>query len=153
MKKDHLPIAALAGFVIAMALAFGQLTRPEVVIGWVDFFGAWNPRMLVFLVAATVVYQAFTRVQARRQGRAGGPAVCAPVNRRIDARLLIGASIFGIGWAIAGVCPGPALASLGTGAPWAAVFVVAMGVGLALASLDELLRHRQPERPSSICND
>lgn len=134
MTLDHLPFAALAGFLIALALAFGQLTRPEVVIGWVDFFGAWNPRMLVFISTATLVYQGFFRLHAWRQRRAGGGEVCAPERRPIDARLLIGASIFGVGWAIAGVCPGPAFASLGTGAPWALVFVAAMALGLALPS-------------------
>ena len=131
MTRDHLPIAWLSGFLLALALAFGQLTRPEVIIGWVDL-RAWNPHMLVFFVAAAAVYHLFTRVHAWRQRRAGGPEVCAPTNRRIDARLLIGSSIFGIGWSIGGACPGPALTTLGAGAPWAAVFVGAMALGLVV---------------------
>jgi uncharacterized membrane protein YedE/YeeE len=66
------------------------------------------------------------------QRRAGGPEVCAPTSRRIDARLLIGSSIFGIGWSIGGACPGPALTTLGAGASWAAVFVGAMALGLVM---------------------
>jgi uncharacterized protein len=133
MTRDHLPVAAVSGFMIAIALAVGQLTRPDVIIGWVDFFGSWNPRMLVFFAAATLVYHALTRVHSWRLRRVGAPAFCPPANRRIDAQLLIGSSVFGIGWAIGGICPGPALTSLGAGAPWAAVFVAAMALGLALA--------------------
>jgi uncharacterized protein len=131
LTRDRLPIAALSGFMLAVALAFGQLTRPEIIIGWVDV-RAWNPHMLVFFVAAAAVYHLFARVHSRRQRRAGVGEVCAPINRRIDARLLIGSSIFGIGWAIGGACPGPALTTLGAGAPWAAVFVGAMALGLRL---------------------
>jgi uncharacterized membrane protein YedE/YeeE len=132
MTRDHLPIAALSGFLLAIALSFGQLTRPEIITGWVDV-RAWNPHMLVFFAAAAAVYHLFARVHTWRQRRAGVPEVCAPVpNLRIDARLLVGSSIFGIGWAIGGACPGPALTTLGAGAPWAAVFVGAMALGLAV---------------------
>jgi uncharacterized membrane protein YedE/YeeE len=132
VKPAQLAIAGLSGFMLAIALAFGQLTRPEIIIGWVDVFGAWNPHMAVFFLAAVLVYYPFTRLQSWRQRNGRGPAACLPTKRRVDTRLVIGSTIFGIGWAIGGVCPGPGLTSLGAGAPWAAVFVAAMVAGLLL---------------------
>ena len=135
MTRDHLAVAALSGFLLAVALASGQLTRPEVIIGWVDV-AAWNPRLLVFFAGAAAVYHLFSRVHAWRQRQLGPAQACPPVNlQRIDARLLIGSTIFGVGWAIAGACPGPALTSLGAGAPWAAGFVAAMLAGMALVDV------------------
>jgi hypothetical protein len=135
MKFNHLFVAALSGCLLAVALALGQLTRPEVIIGWVDLFGSWDPRMFVFFLAAALVYNAISRYAIRRQQRGVGPKLHLPTNNRIDARLLIGSAIFGMGWAIGGACPGPALTSLGAGAPWAVVFVAAMAVGLRLGAV------------------
>jgi uncharacterized membrane protein YedE/YeeE len=134
MKHARLFIPALSGFLLAVALGLGGLTRPDVIIGWVDVFGSWNPQLFVFFVAAVVVYYALVRMNAWQRRRAGAPELCLPTNRRIDARLLIGSSIFGIGWAIGGACPGPALTTLGAGASWAVVFVAAMVLGLTLGA-------------------
>ncbi len=132
MKAAYFASAALSGVLLALALAFGQLTRPEVIVGWVDWFGRWNPTIFYFFAPATLVYALFVRVASWRYRRFGGPELCLPAKRKIDARLIIGSSIFGIGWGIGGACPGPALTSLGAGAPWAVVFVVAMALGLGL---------------------
>ena len=67
MKPAQLPIAALSGFMLAIALAYGQLTRPEIIIGWVDVFGDWNPHMAVFFFAAVLVYYPLARLQRWRQ--------------------------------------------------------------------------------------
>jgi uncharacterized membrane protein YedE/YeeE len=124
------PLASLlAGFVLAFALAMGRLTRPEVVFGWLDVFGAWDVTLLVFCAPASLVYAGALRWARARERTGLGPAVPNP-GGHVDAKLLLGASLFGVGWAIAGVCPGPALASLGAGAPWAITFVLAMAAGL-----------------------
>jgi uncharacterized protein len=130
MNKAQLPIAAVSGFLLALALAFGQLTRPEVIIGWVDWFGAWNPHLFAFFVPSALVYSLSVRLARWRHQRFGGPELCLPTKGNVDARLLVGSSIFGIGWGIGGACPGPALTSLGAGAPWAVIFVLSMLLGL-----------------------
>lgn len=132
MKRAPLVVAALSGFVLALALAFGKLTRPEVIIGWVDFFGQWNPHLLWFFLSGVVVYHLFTRLEAWQKHRSGGEVCTTPNNGRIDARLVVGSTIFGVGWAIGGACPGPALTSLGAGATWAPLLVGAMALGLKL---------------------
>jgi uncharacterized membrane protein YedE/YeeE len=81
---------------------------------------------------SSAVYQLFARVHSARQRRVSADA-CPVKPMRIDARLLIGATIFGVGWGIGGACPGPALTTLGAGAPWAVLFVAAMAAGLRLA--------------------
>lgn len=113
-------IPAIAGFVLALALAMGRLTRPEVILGWLDITGDWDPTMIIFSMSGALTYA----VLARRAGVVPKPG------GRVDLRLAIGAAIFGVGWAMAGVCPGPAFASMGAGAPWALVFVAAMAVGI-----------------------
>ncbi|HVJ21215.1 MAG TPA: DUF6691 family protein [Polyangiaceae bacterium] len=125
-------VPAASGCLLALALAFGGLTRPEVVIGWVDWFGRWDLQLLAFFLPATVVYGLAVRLARWRLKRFGGPELGLSTSRNIDGRLVLGAAIFGIGWGIGGACPGPALVSLSTGAPWAVVFVAAMVLGLHL---------------------
>jgi uncharacterized membrane protein YedE/YeeE len=125
-------VVALCGALMAIGLALGHLTRPEVIIGWVDLFGHWDPTMLIFFVAGVAAYHLMLRWARARARRGEGPALCLPTKRTIDAPLIVGAGIFGVGWGLGGVCPGPGLTSFGAGASWAVPFVVAMIVGLAL---------------------
>ena len=127
-------IALLAGLLFGMGLSFGGMTQPAVVLGFLDLGGAWNPRLLFVMAGAVTV----TALGYRRVWRRKAPWLDAtfhvPVARGLDARLLFGAALFGIGWGIAGYCPGPALASLGGGAPSVFVFVAAMFAGWWLAA-------------------
>ena len=122
---------AIAGFVIAFALVMGRLTRPDVILHWLDITGEWDVTMFVFSCSASMVYAVAFRWGRARARSGTGPAV-PDLRGAVDARLVIGASVFGVGWAIAGVCPGPVLVSVGAGAPWAFTFLVAMTVGLRL---------------------
>ena len=134
MNRLQIVVAVSVGFVLAIALGIGRLTRPDVIVGWVDLFGAWDPTLLLFMAGAMPASHAMYRM-ARRQGSAVlGGELRVPDARRIDGRLLAGSMIFGVGWAIGGVCPGPALASLGAGMPWALYFVPAMLLGLRLGA-------------------
>lgn len=125
-------VVALSGLGLGLALVLGRLTVPTVIVGWVDWFGAWDPTLVVFFAGAVSVYHGAYRWAVLRERRGATPALCLPTGRGIDVRLLAGAAVFGVGWAIGGTCPGPALSSLGAGAPWALVFVAAMLGGLWL---------------------
>lgn len=129
MKACGLAAAAFSGLGLGVALVLGRLTQPSVILGWIDWFGAWDPTLLVFFAAGVSVYHAAYRLAVERDRRGGTPRLDLPARGRVDARLLLGAAVFGMGWAIGGTCPGPALSSLGAGARWALVFVVAMLVG------------------------
>ena len=125
--------AWLAGVLFGVGLALGGMTQPAVVIGFLDIFGAWNPR-LVFVMGGAVVTTAIGyRLVLRRTQPLLAPAFELPTARRFDARLVGGAALFGIGWGIAGYCPGPALASLGGGAPPVLLLVATMVLGWWLA--------------------
>lgn len=127
-------IALLAGLLFGAGLVLGGMTRPEVVLGFLDAFGRWNPQ-LVFVMGGAVATTALGYAILRRRAR---PAFDAqfhwPTRRSLDPRLLGGAALFGIGWGIAGYCPGPALASLAAGAPSVVLFVACMAAGWWLAS-------------------
>jgi uncharacterized membrane protein YedE/YeeE len=120
------------GMLMGVGLVSAHITRPEVIHGWLDFTGAWDPTLLLFFAPATAVFHCMFRWARVRERVQRGPTLCLPGVRRIDAKLVTGAALFGVGWALSGSCPGPALASLGAGVPWAFAFVAAMMAGLAL---------------------
>jgi uncharacterized membrane protein YedE/YeeE len=114
--------ALLAGLLFGLGLSLAGMTDPAVVLGFLDVAGAWNPRLL-FVMAGAVITTAIGYRWVWRGSRPWfGDAFHVPGASRIDHRLVFGALLFGLGWGIAGYCPGPALASLSIGQ--AAVFVL-----------------------------
>lgn len=148
MSPRAASIAGLCGGLMAIALALGRLTRPDAIIGWVDVLGAWDPTMMVFFACGVPTYHLMLRWAKARADAQRGPSLCLPSARAIDAKLIVGASIFGVGWGLGGACPGPAFTSLGAGAIWAIPFVAAMMLGLFAGeparwlALSERLRSR-----------
>lgn len=125
-------IALLSGIVFGLGLILSGMANPAKVKNFLDLAGAWDPS-LVMVMAGAIAVGLIAFAVARRQGRAWvGAPIELPVNRTIDARLIGGGLLFGIGWGIAGFCPGPALVALGRGMPEAAWFVGAMLVGMLL---------------------
>ncbi len=125
-------IALLSGIVFGLGLILSGMANPAKVKNFLDLAGAWDPS-LVMVMAGAIAVGLVAFAVARRQGRAWvGAPIELPVNRTIDARLIGGGLLFGIGWGIAGFCPGPALVALGRGMPEAAWFVGAMLVGMLL---------------------
>jgi len=127
-------MALMAGLLFGIGLSVGGMTQPAVVLGFLDLFGAWNPR-LIFVMAGAVLTTAIGYRWATRNQR---PWLAAsfnlPTAHQIDRRLVAGAALFGIGWGIAGYCPGPALASLGSGVGSAGLLVATMVLGWWLAA-------------------
>ncbi|WP_281976593.1 YeeE/YedE family protein [Pseudorhizobium flavum] len=133
--------AALAsGIVFGFGLSLSGMLNPARVQGFLNVFGTWDPSLAFVLGGAVIV--AFVGVQAMKRMRrpALGDRFHLPVNNRIDAPLLIGSALFGLGWGIGGFCPGPAVASLSIGLPQTALFVVAMMAGMTLH--DRVWRNR-----------
>lgn len=127
-------IALIAGLLFGAGLSLGGMTQPAVVLGFLDIFGHWDPR-LVFVMAGAVLTTALGYRWVFGRPRPWlEPRFQLPTATRFDARLIGGAAVFGIGWGIAGYCPGPALASLGAGAPSLLALVAAMIAGWWLAA-------------------
>lgn len=130
-------IALVAGLIFATGLTLGGMTDPRKVQGFLDvggiFAGRWDPSLAFVMGGALLVsLLAFATVKTKAAPWANAKFEL-PTRRDIDARLIIGAVIFGVGWGIAGYCPGPALASLLTGGADVLWFVASMLVGMFVA--------------------
>lgn len=126
--------AALAGALFGAGLLVSGMTNPAKVQGWLDIFGNWDPTLAFVLGGAILPMAVAWRVAARQHAPVLGgdfPAPSAPV---IDRRLLTGSALFGLGWGIAGLCPGPAAASLFFGGLPVGLFMAAMLAGMLLAA-------------------
>ncbi|MFF7108908.1 DUF6691 family protein [Pseudomonas sichuanensis] len=124
--------AFLAGLVFGFGLLLGGMTNPAKVLAFLDVSGVWDPSLALVMAGAIAVAAApLNWARTRKQSLLGAP-MQLPVKRTLDARLIGGSLVFGVGWGIAGFCPGPAVALLSTGRWQVLVFVVAMLVGMYL---------------------
>ncbi|WP_422402993.1 DUF6691 family protein [Pseudomonas sp. GZD-209] len=124
--------AFLAGLVFGFGLLLGGMTNPAKVLAFLDVAGVWDPSLALVMAGAIAVAAApLNWARTRKQSLLGAP-MQLPVKRTLDARLIGGSLVFGVGWGIAGFCPGPAVALLSTGRWQVLVFVVAMLVGMYL---------------------
>ena len=122
----------LSGLVFGIGLILAGMTNPLKVKGFLDLAGAWDPSLALVMGGANALgVVVFARAAKRERSWTGAPMEI-PNNRTIDTRLVLGGVLFGTGWGIGGFCPGPALVALGSGMGAAAVFVVAMLVGMVL---------------------
>jgi uncharacterized membrane protein YedE/YeeE len=128
-------VGLLCGFVFGCGLLVSGMVSPAKVLAFLDVLGAWDPSLVVVMAAAVVVtLVGFT--YARRRGRPLLADKCDwPTKTEIDPPLVIGAMIFGAGWGLAGLCPGPAVENLATLSPQVLVFVAAMLAGMALHNI------------------
>ncbi len=123
-------IAAIVGFTFALGLGISGMTLPSKVIGFLDVTGEWDPALAFVMGGAVLVYGLGHALVPRLRRPFAAEAFQLPTRRDISPRLLLGATLFGAGWGIGGLCPGPALVSLATGGLAVAVFVVAMTAGM-----------------------
>jgi len=135
----QLLMALLAGLVFGLGLIVSGMTDPSKVTGFLDLAGAWDPSLAFVMGGAIGVgLIAFRFARTRSHAIFGGP-MQIPAARQIDRRLIFGALTFGVGWGLAGYCPGPALASLATGGSKPLIFTVAMLAGMAAFEIHERL--------------
>jgi len=127
--------AMCAGLLFGAGLLLSGMTDPANVLGFLDIFGAWRPQ-LALVMAAAVFVTAPAFLYVRRSGQnARGEPVELPDRRRIDGPLIVGASLFGIGWGLSGICPGPGIVLLSTRSGIVFVFMGAVIAGMALLPL------------------
>lgn len=138
--------ALLAGLVFGLGLIVSGMANPAKVKGFLDLAGQWDPSLALVMAGAIGVGVLAFGLAHRRAETMLGIELKLPGTTHIDRRLVIGSAIFGVGWGIAGFCPGPGLVALGMGIPQAALFVLAMVGGMAWFELLErrAARDRQP---------
>lgn len=133
----------LAGLVFGLGLIVSGMANPAKVLGFLDLTGHWDPSLAFVMAGAISVGAVAFTVAQRRTVSFLGAEMRLPSARHIDGRLVLGSVLFGIGWGVAGFCPGPALVALGMGEVKALVFVAAMLVGMGAFELFER-RQRVP---------
>ena len=133
MKRPDV-VAFLAGLTFAIGLGISGMTQPAKVIAFLDVTGAWDPSLAFVMLGAVGVHLVFARRLKTGAAPRFAPSFALPLTTGIDRRLLLGAALFGIGWGIAGFCPGPAVVSVVTLAPTALAFVAAMLIAMAAYS-------------------
>jgi uncharacterized protein len=142
----HIALSLVAGLVFGLGLIVSGMADPGKVLGFLDLAGRWDPS-LAFVMAGAIAVTAPAFALAARRGRTwAGEPLRLPPTRPIDARLAGGSVLFGIGWGLAGFCPGPALVGLGMGQSKALMFVAAMLAGMAVFELIEAVARRRRDR-------
>jgi uncharacterized protein len=121
--------AAASGLLFGAGLVVSGMTDPHKVLGFLDLFGAWDPSLMLVMVGAIGVHALAYRLIRRRARPLFARSFALPTRRDIDAKLLLGAAIFGVGWGLGGYCPGPSLVALPSLGLGVAVFVLGLGVG------------------------
>lgn len=128
-----------AGLVFGLGLVLAGMADPAKVLNFLDVggiaTGQWDPSLAFVMAGAIAVAFTGFRLARRRRSPVFAAAFTGPRARHIDARLLVGPAVFGIGWGLVGLCPGPAFVSLGMGSTEAVVFVLAMFAGMLGARL------------------
>lgn len=131
----------LAGLVFGLGLIVSGMANPAKVLGFLDLAGAWDPSLALVMGGAVAVgFFAFLFARKRTLSLIGAE-MRLPNARHVDRRLVTGSIIFGMGWGLAGFCPGPGLVALGAGAPKALAFVAAMLIGMLVFELLEKRQH------------
>ncbi|MEO8530255.1 MAG: DUF6691 family protein, partial [Deltaproteobacteria bacterium] len=125
--------AVFAGALFGLGLVISGMTDTVKVQAWLDVAGNWDPTLAFVLGGAVLPMMVVWRIAARMKTSFSGTPIPAMPRQTIDAKLVAGSALFGAGWALAGFCPGPALASLSFGGSSGVVFLIAMVIGMIAA--------------------
>jgi len=132
--------AGLAGLLLGFGLILSGMANPAKVVGFLDVAGSWDPSLGLVMGGGLVIASiGFALLQKQPRTLLGEP-LNLPVSRKIDLRLIAGSVLFGIGWGVTGICPGPGLVLFGAGLPEGLIYVASLLVGMTLYSVIEKLR-------------
>jgi len=132
--------ALIAGLIFGLGLIVSGMANPAKVLGFLDLAGRWDPS-LAFVIGGAIGVGVLGFALARRRTRSLlGASMQIPTSSKLSVRLIIGSLLFGVGWGLAGFCPGPAIVSAAAGYSKAWIFVAAMVVGMLLFTLLERLK-------------
>ncbi len=132
--------ALLAGLLFGIGLMVSGMANPAKVLGFLDLAGRWDPSLAFVMVGAIAIGSLAFFIASRRKRSFLGLPVQLPASTAITPRLVLGSTAFGIGWGLAGFCPGPALVAMGAGYPKAAGFVAAMVAGMVVFEAVERMK-------------
>ena len=130
-------ISLICGIVFGIGLTISKMIDPAKVLGFLNIFGDWDPSLAFVMIGALIISSPFFHLFKNNKKPIFAKSFNYTTNKKINKKLIIGSSLFGAGWGLAGLCPGPAIASLALLNINSAVFVVAMFVGFYLVKLSE----------------
>ena len=136
--------AYVAGVLFGLGLAVSHMTDPAKVLAFLDVAGNWDPSLILVMAGAVAVYFAAARVAGGRTAPLFAERFQIPTRKDIDSPLVAGSLIFGAGWGLVGLCPGPAITALISGQSKAVLFVIAMLAGMAIHRMTVAVPGRSP---------
>ena len=140
--------ALLAGLIFGLGLVVSQMTNPAKVISFLDVFGGWDPSLALVMGSALIVTAIGYRFVLKREAPVFAGRFQVPTRTDLDAKLIVGAAFFGIGWGLVGLCPGPAIAGLAIGGVQLLILLGAMAAGMALFEVFD--RVTKPPQPATL---
>jgi uncharacterized protein len=143
---NRLIVAYLCGLVFAVGLGVSGMTHPSKVLAFLDFTGDWDPSLALVMASGVLINLVFFRIATRRGAPLLASSFALPERTAVDASLVGGAALFGVGWGLGGFCPGPAIVSVVTGATPVVAFVVAMLLAMGVFDAMEKWAWRIPRR-------
>ena len=149
MKLARALGAAGAGVLFGAGLIVSGMTNPQKVLAFLDPLGKWDPSLAFVMAGAIAVHALAYRLVPKLSKPLAAHEFHVPRSRAIDPRLVLGAATFGVGWGLAGYCPGPSVVAAGSGSAGAGIFVLALLAGVAFVRMAErAARHRAPAAPA-----
>lgn len=142
--------SGLSGLIFGIGLGISGMTQPEKVIAFLDLVDQWDPSLALVMVGAIAVHLVLYRAILRRESPLFAARFAIPTRTDVDPRLVIGSGLFGVGWAVGGFCPGPALVSAASLGADALIFVAAMTAGMILFHVLEGAWTRRSDSEKSV---
>lgn len=139
MKNVHLIWVLIIGVLFGLGLVYSGMIYPSKVIGFLDIFGLWDPSLAFVMIGGIAVYSIGFLVYKPSRSLLGYD-LQLPLSKAIDMKLVVGSALFGIGWGLAGFCPGPALTGLGFANPDALYFVLSMLAGMWIFAITNTIK-------------
>ena len=145
-----LAIVFLSGFVFAIGLGVSGMTLPQKVLAFLDVAGEWDPSLILVMGGSATVYLLLHRSVLKRGSPVFDKRFHLPGGQDIDRRLIVGASLFGVGWGLVGFCPGPGITALVSGTPQPLVFFVSMTTGMFIFNTLDVTGAHEPGGGTSL---
>ena len=127
-------ISLLSGTIFGLGLTISGMVNPQKVLGFLNIFDAWDPSLIFVMVGAIIIFAPLHFIFKKKSRPILAKNFISIDNKNIDKKLLIGSGLFGVGWGLAGLCPGPAIASISFLNPSSLIFVLFMFVGFFIAN-------------------
>ena len=126
-------VSLLSGFIFGLGLTLSSMTNPAKVIGFLDITGNWDPSLMFVMIGAIAISAPIFYLLRNKTKPLFDSNFEIPNIKNLDKQLILGASLFGLGWGMVGLCPGPAIASLALLKPFSIIFVIAMAGGFYIS--------------------